>query len=64
MAPSRTDAYILTGQSDCASSGLPTGKEAVIRLRKKRAVFNFFPALPGDGGQGESAGATGKAGLP
>ena len=47
MAPSRTDAYILTGQSDKLSSGLPTGKGAVSRLRKKRPGINFLPHYRG-----------------
>ena len=41
MAPSRTDAYILTGQSDKMSSGLPTGKGAFQRMSEAGDSVNF-----------------------
>ena len=52
--PSRTDAYILTGQSDKLSSGLPTGKGAVSRLHKKRTGSNFLPRCRETAGRGKA----------
>ena len=64
MAPSRTDAYILTGQSDKLSSGLPTGKGAVSRLRKKRPGINFLPHYRETAGRGKATGQSKRPAVP
>ena len=63
-APSRTDAYILTGQSDKLSSGLPTGMGAVSRLRKKRPGINFLPHYRGTAGRGKATGQSKRPAVP